>query len=162
MPWQVLVALALAAGEVHRPGALLLPICSNRIINEVVKRSGCTVGDTWCWYRSGGFCTDYLERRVAAGPRGQALRLEPIGPDEVRAGDLAVFLSRAHYALVEGVRRDQAGRLVSISVSEFNFGTCWVDEENLVTEKYGAVNRRGAVPPGEVDGGFLRARPAAR
>jgi hypothetical protein len=162
MTWQLLVALAVSASDGHGLDAGALPVCSNRVINQVVKRAGCTVGDTRCWYRSGGFCTDYVERKVAADRPGRALSLGKIGLEEVDKGDVAVFVSRAHYAYVEGVLRDKAGRVVAVDVSEYNFGTCWVDKEAMVTEKYKAVNRRSRVAVTEVDGGFMRPRPAVR
>lgn len=155
------VALALAAG--HAADAGNLPDCANRTINEVVKRSGCTVGDTRCWVRSGGFCTDWVARSVApAAGRGAAARLEPISPEQVRRGDVAVFAARAHAAVVERVVNDGAGRPVAVDVSEYNFGGCWVDRGAMVTEKYGVVTRRRAVPLRDVDGGFMRAPTAAR
>ena len=162
MPWATLVALALSSGNGHDLDAGKLPVCSNRVINEVVKRSGCTVGDANCWNRSGGFCTHYVEQRLAATRPGRTLELGSLPPEEVARGDVAVFASRAHYAYVEGVTRDQAGRPVAVDLSEFNFGTCWVDKDSLVTEKYKAVGRRSGVPLAAVDGGFLRVRPAAR
>lgn len=162
MTWQLLVALAVSASDGHGLDAGVLPVCSNRVINQVVERAGCTVGDTRCWYRSGGFCTDYVERKVATDRPGKALSLGKIGLEEVEKGDVAVFVSRAHYAYVEGVIKDKAGRPVAVDVSEYNFGTCWVDKEAMVTEKYKAVNRRSRVAVAEVDGGFMRPRPAVR
>lgn len=154
-----LAALAVSAASGHREDAGALPVCTNRVINAVVARAGCTVGDTRCWIRSGGFCTDYVERRLAAGRGAKPLELKPIAPEEVRKGDVAMFSSRAHYAYVERVVRDDAGAPLAVDVSEYNFGTCWVDPEAMVTEKYRMVNRRAGVPLRDVDGGFLRPRP---
>lgn len=154
-------ALAVAAGG-HGADAGSLPPCANRVINAVVKRAGCTVGDTRCWTRSGGFCTDWVEKRVAAVTRRPVkdLRLAPIAPEQVAKGDLAVFASRAHTAFVERVLKDGQGRAVAVDLSEYNFGSCWVDPAAMATEKYGVVGRRLAVPIGEVDGGFQRPVPA--
>jgi hypothetical protein len=158
--WAVLLA---SAGSGHALNAGALPVCSNRVINDVVKRAGCTVGDRRCWNRSGGFCGDYVEERIRASPSGKAMgRLENIRLEEVREGDVAVFLSRAHYAYVERVSRDGAGRPVAVDLSEYNFGTCWVDRDVMVTDRYKIVSRRAGVPLREVDGGFLRALPAVR
>jgi len=153
-PWRLALALATLAAGGHESNAGNLPVCANRVIGEVVKRAGCTLGDARCWARSGGFCNDWVEQRLG---KGRAAGAAPIAPDEVRKGDVAVFASRAHYAHVDGVVRDAAGRPVAVDLSEYNFGTCWVDAESMVTEKYKVVNRRRSVPLSDVDGGFLRA-----
>jgi hypothetical protein len=124
------------------------------VINQVVKRAGCTLGDARCWYRSGGFCNDWVERRLG---KGRAAKATPIDLAAVRKGDVAVFASRAHFAYVERVVRDAGGKPVAVDLSEYNFGACWVDAESMVTEKYKLVNRRSNVPVRDVDGGFLRA-----
>jgi hypothetical protein len=160
-PWGALLALSLGAGAGgHALDAAALPACSNRVVAEVVKRVGCTLGDYRCWSKRGGFCADWVEARVAADRRGGT----PAGiqPEEVRPGDVAVFTARAHFAYVERVVRDSKGRPVAIDVSEYNYGTCWVDSELLVTDKYKVVNRRSSVALKDVDGGFLRPGPAAR
>lgn len=162
MTWMALLALAVAASDGHEFNAGNLPVCSNRVINGVVKHAGCTVGDERCWYRSGGFCTDYVEKKIVGERPQTKLRLESIRPEEVAKGDVAVFASRAHYAYVEGVVMDRRGRPVAVDLTEFNYGTCWVDKDSMVTERYKVVNRRPGVALGDVDGGFLRARPAAR
>jgi hypothetical protein len=162
MPWRALLAMALAAGEGHDSNAGNLPVCSNAVINQVVKRVGCTLGDTKCWTRSGGFCGDHVEARIAATRPGEKLRLAGIRPEEVVKGDVAVFASRAHYAYVEAVIRDEGGRPVAVNLSEFNFGTCWVDEGLMVTEQYKQVGRRNRVALRDIDGGFLRAAAVAR
>lgn len=155
--WLVLVALATSAGEgAHAADAGVLPVCSNRVVNEVVKRAGCTLGDGRCWARSGGFCTDWVEARVAAAAGGKAMRLEAVDPEQVRKGDVAVFAGRAHYAYVERVVVGAGGNAVAVDVSEYNFGRCWVDEEAMVTDQYEVVSRRRGIPVAEVDGGFMR------
>jgi hypothetical protein len=160
--WVLVAAATLGAGPDHAANAGKLPVCANRVINEVVKRAGCTLGDARCWARGGGFCTDWVERAVTAAQPGRTLELKPVDPRELRKGDVAVFASRAHYALVEKVIRDGAGSVVAVDLSEYNFGGCWVDEALMVTEKYEVLNRRATVPLAQVDGGFLRATPAAR
>jgi hypothetical protein len=125
----------------------------------VVKRSGCTLGDVRCWYRSGGFCTDYVAQRLG---KERAARAAPIDRATVKKGDVAVFASRAHMALVEAVVRDGQGRPVAVDLAEFNFGTCWVDPESMVTDRYKLLSRRRGVPLGDVDGGFRRVGPGAR
>lgn len=157
--WPAALALAASAAGGHAWNAGNLPVCANRVINQVVKRVGCTVGDTRCWTRSGGFCTDYVEKRLGKGRAAQATR---VGPDEVEKGDVAIFASRAHVALVEGVIKDGRGRAVAVDVAELNYGTCWVDADALVTEKYGVVSRRRGVALLDVDGGFLRPPPGTR
>jgi hypothetical protein len=129
-----------------------LPFCSNRIINEVTKRVGCTVGDARCWLTKGGFCMDYIQKQQPA----KSKQWQPISADKVRRGDVAQFNSRPHYAYVESVIKDKNGKPVAINVSEYNYGTCWVDEQTMVTDKYNVVNRRSGIPLGTVDGGFLR------
>jgi hypothetical protein len=154
--------MALGSGDGHQSNAGELPVCRNRVINEVVKRAGCTVGDTRCWNRGGGFCMDYVERRTAGkGSAAPARRVEVKG-EEVRSGDVAVFRSRAHYAFVERVIKGEDGRPVAVDLSEFNFGTCWVDEDAMITDQYKLLNRRLGVPLRDVDGGFLRADPGGR
>jgi hypothetical protein len=145
----------------HEANAGSLPVCQNRVIASVVKRAGCTIGDTRCWSRAGGFCTDYVEKRLAASGAGAPAKLAAIAPEEVRQGDVAAFASRAHYAFVERVVRDSAGTAVSVDVAEFNFGSCWVDEGAMVTERFAVVGRR-RVALRDVDGGFLRARTVPR
>ncbi len=153
-----LVAL-LAAGA---PPAAGLPACSNRTIREVVKRTGCTLGDRRCWVSAGGYCTDHVQRRIRALEPARTVELVSVGPSDVRKGDVALFLARSHYAYVERVVTGRDGRPVSVDLSELNFGTCWVDVELMVTDQYSVVNRRPRVPLRDVDGGFLRPRPVAR
>lgn len=158
--WLAFVFTALPDGVDH-PGVARLPICSNRTINEVVKRAGCTLGDARCWRNAGGHCMDHVDARMRARGIPDDAPLESIQPGDVAPGDVAVFAARAHYAHVDRVIRDPAGRAVAVDVSEFNFGTCWIDRSVLVTDRYGVVSRRAGVPLGSVDGGFLRARSAA-
>jgi hypothetical protein len=157
--WPLALAIAAVAANGHARNAGDLPVCANRVINQVVKRVGCTVGDRGCWLRLGGFCTDYVEKRLGTE---RAAKATPIAPGEVRKGDVAVFASRAHMALVESVARDASGRPVAVDVAELNYGTCWVDGDALVTEKYGLVTRRRGVALRDVDGGFLRPPLVAR
>ena len=132
-----------------------LPVCSNRIINEVTKRVGCTIGDSKCWLTKGGMCTDYIQKM--AGQPGKELRLnKKIRPEDVKKGDVAFFISRIHYAYVEGVVKDRNGKPVAVNVSEYNYGDCWVDQATMVTEKYKKINKRFGIPLSDVDGGFLR------
>lgn len=112
--------------------------------------------------RSRGFCTDHVEERARPKRSAKPGQMTRIRPEEVAKGDVAEFASRAHYAYVEGVVRGEDGRPVAVNLSEANYGTCWVDAESMVTEKYGVVSRRTRVALGEVDGGFLRPRPVAR
>jgi hypothetical protein len=83
-------------------------------------------------------------------------QLQPITPENVRKGDVAQFLSRAHYSLVESVNKDKSGKPVAVNVSEYNYGSCWVDQDLMVTDKYKIVNKRVGIPLQSVDGGFLR------
>lgn len=149
----ILLAVLLVVG----PGmsyAFDLPVCSNRIINEVTKRAGCTLGDSRCWLSKGGFCTDYVQKMAQPG---KAFTLNTrVRPEDVRKGDIALFVFRTHYAYVEGVVRDGNGTPVAVDVSEYNYGSCWVDQDTMVTDMYLKVNRRHAIPLGEVDGGFWR------
>jgi hypothetical protein len=135
---------------------LLLPICSNRTINEVTKRIGCTVGDSKCWLSKGGFCTDYVQKKTNPGRSGKGYTWMPVQPGDVKKGDIAVFNSLPHYAFVESVVRDKQGKPVAVDVSEYNFGTCLVDEQIMVTDKYKKVNMRSGIPLNVVDGGFIR------
>jgi hypothetical protein len=152
--------LAAAAGG-HAMDAWGIPWCGNDVVGEVARRVGCTLEDAACWERRGGFCTGHVEARVLAGRPSGAVTLQPVDPSEVAPGDVAVFAARAHYAYVEAVTRDAAGRTVAVTVSETNFGTCWVAKDLMVTDRYGVVGRRVGVPVSAVDGGFLRAKPAA-
>jgi hypothetical protein len=161
IPWPTLLALSLAQGGSHVLTTGDLPVCSNRVINEVVKRVGCTLGDWNCWKKSGGFCADHVEGRLGAVKPGRAMKLESVRPEEVAKGDVAVFASRSHYAYVERVIKDAKGRAVAVDLSEFNFGSCWVDRDLLITDRFKVLGRRTGVALPEVDGGFLRPRPAA-
>jgi hypothetical protein len=153
----VILAALLGNSDSHT-NAGTLPVCSNRVINEVVKRTGCTLGDARCWLRSGGFCTDYVEKKVAGGRPQANAQMVQVKPEEIRRGDVAVFASRAHYAFIEKVVVDKAGQPIALELSEFNYGDCWVDQESMVTDKYKVVNRRAGVPVATADGGFLRAK----
>lgn len=133
-----------------------LSVCSNRVINEVTTRVGCTVGDSKCWFSKGGFCTDYVEKKARRGQSGKAIELKNISSEDVKKGDVAQFVSRAHYAYVESVVRGKDGKLVAVNLSEYNYGTCLVDEQSMVTEKYKIVNKRTGVPVKDIDGGFMR------
>jgi hypothetical protein len=137
-----------------------LPVCSNRIINQVTARTGCTVGDAKCWLTKGGFCTDYVNKKTMRSRNGSASQLVPVSRDQVKSGFVAQFLSRAHYAYVENVVRDRNGKPVAVNLSEYNYGTCWVDEESMVTDKYMVVNKRSGIAIDSVDGGFLKPRHA--
>lgn len=133
-----------------------LPDCGGDAINEVTKRIGCTVGDAACWLSKGGYCTDYIEIKTPRPQSGKPPRWEKISAGSVEKGDVAVFLSLSHYAYVESVTRDGGGRPISLDLSEYNYGGCWVDRSNMVTDKYKTVNKRYGVDPNIVDGGFLR------
>ena len=134
-----------------------LPVCSNRVINEVTKRVGCTIGDSRCWLTKGGMCTDYIQKRV--GQPGKTVQLNKhIRPEDVRKGDVAQFNARIHYAYVESVVKDRKGKPVAVNVSEYNYGTCWVDQSTLVTDTYKKVTKRSNIPLSSVDGGFWRLR----
>ncbi len=133
-----------------------LPFCSNRVINEVTARTGCTVGDTGCWLSSGGFCTDYVEKMTRRGKTGPSPRLRAIPASNVRKGDVAQFNSRVHMAYVERVARDGNGKPVAVDLTEYNYGKCLVDEQALVTDTYKVRTTRTGVPIKDVDGGFLR------
>jgi len=148
------VVFALAAGQMSYADEL--PVCSNRVINEVTKRIGCTLGDQKCWLTHGGFCTDYVQKMTMNKKTGTTSQWNPIQAEDVKRGDIAQFNSRAHYAYVESVVKDKNGKPVAINVSEYNYGTCWVDEELLLTEKYKIVSKRFNIPLNKVDGGFLR------
>jgi hypothetical protein len=159
-PARALVCLALTAALPAL--AEELPPCTNAVIQKVVRRVGCTLGDERCWVRAGGFCTDYVQQRILAGSRGQPAELVEVAPADVRAGDVAVFVELPHYAFVERVGRDAEGRPVAVDLSEYNFGTCWVDDELMLTDRFKLLNRRAGVPVHAVDGGFRRARPVVR
>ena len=130
-----------------------LPVCSNRVINEVSKRVGCAIGDSKCWLSKGGMCTDYIQNMTNTVHLNKQIR-----PGEVRKGDVAQFISRAHYAYVERVIKDRHGKPVAVNVSEYNYGTCWVDQSMMVTDQYKKVNKRSDIPLSSVDGGFWRPR----
>ncbi len=86
-----------------------------------------------------------------------AIRLnQRVRPEDVRKGDVAQFNSRVHYAYVESVVKDKNGKPVAVNISEYNYGTCWVDRETIVTDQYRKVNRRFGIPLSDVDGGFWR------
>lgn len=150
--------VVLAGTSVRSAWAEVLPFCSNRTIQEVTGRVGCTVGDARCWLRKGGFCTDYvhIKLNLKRDEAGGEVSWTPVLPADVGPGDIAVFIARTHYAYVEKINRDKQGRPVTVDVSEYNFGTCLVDEQIMVTDQYKLVNRRKGVPINSVDGGFIR------
>ena len=139
--------------------AFELPVCSNRIINEVTRRVGCTIGDSNCWLSKGGFCTDYIQKMTWPGQPGKEVQLnKKIRPEEVKKGDVALFSSIPHYSYVESVVKDKSEKPVAVNVSEYNYGDCWVYEDMMVTDKYKKVNKRPGIPLSSVDGGFWRPR----
>jgi hypothetical protein len=154
--------LAATAAAGHEGEARAIPVCTNPAIVKVVRRAGCTLGDGRCWARNAGFCTDWIEQRLSKDGIASPPRMEQIPAQEVRAGDVAVFVSRSHYAYVEAVVKDESGKPVALELSEYNYGRCWVDRDFLVTDQYKVAGRRSGVPLREVDGGFLRARRGAR
>lgn len=155
----LLLAAALTAGLGGRhDNAGILPACSNRTMDAVARRAGCALGATRCWATRGGFCGDHVQRKLARDGAATPLQLAGVPAEAVRAGDVAIFAARAHMAYVERVVRDRSGRPISVDVSEYNFGTCWIDEGLMVTDRYGVESRRRAVPIAQVDGGFMRAR----
>lgn len=158
----LLLSLAVTEAGGHQANAGVLPHCANRAIHEVARRAGCALGDDRCWLRGGGFCTDYVERRVLALTGAARVELASVPVEELAPGDVAVFAGRAHYAMVERVLRGPDGRPMAMDLAEFNFGSCWVDEALMVTDAYGVLGRRRGVPVGLADGGFLRARPLPR
>jgi hypothetical protein len=159
----ILLALAaLVVGGPTQSSWAGLPVCGNRTILEAVKRTGCALGDRRCWLRAGGYCTDHVERRIRSAERAKMVEVASVAPADVRKGDVAFFLARAHYAYVERVVTDGKGTPVAVDLSEFNFGSCWVDEELGVTDRYKIPGRRARVPLRDVDGGFLRPRPVSR
>lgn len=133
-----------------------LPVCNNKTIYEVTQRVGCTLGDPKCWLKKGGFCTDYVQKKVFPDLSSQKFKWVRVQPGDVRKGDVAVFNSRSHYAYVESVVKNAQGKPVAVDVSEYNYGNCWVDQQILVTEKYNKVNTRSGIPLNAVDGGFIR------
>lgn len=153
-PVSALLALFMFAGSQRCYADL--PVCSNRVINEVTSRVGCTVGDPRCWLSKGGFCYDYVEKKLFPNQSGKAIKLKNIKPGDVKKGDVAFFVSHAHYAFVESVVKDKRGKPVAVNVSEYNYGSCWVDQASLVTDKYKKVNKRIGLSLSKVDGGFLR------
>lgn len=157
-PFPAMLAVVLVCSCFRSAWAEALPFCSNRTIQEVTGRVGCTVGDTRCWLRKGGFCTDYVHDKLnlKRDEAGREVSWTPVLPADVRPGDIAVFIGRTHYAYVEKIIRDKQGRPVAVDVSEYNFGTCLVDEPAMVTDQYKLVNRRKGVPINSVDGGFIR------
>jgi hypothetical protein len=145
--------------SVHHCYAADLPVCSNRVINEVMKRSGCTVGDSKCWLTKGGFCMDYVEKRAKAIKGPKPVNLQPVDTGGVKKGDVAQFFTpRPHLAYVERVVKDKQGRPLAIDVSEYNFGSCWVDQGTQVTDTYKKMTKRSGIPANSVDGGFLRSQ----
>lgn len=153
---KMILSLVFLFTSVHLCYAAELPVCSNRVINAVTARVGCTVGDSKCWFSKGGFCTDYIEKKAWNGQTGKAINLIKINSSDVKKGDVAQFNFRAHYAYVESVIRGKGGQPVAVNLSEYNYGTCWIDESSMVTDKYMKMNKRLGLPLSKVDGGFLR------
>lgn len=154
---RVLVLLAVFMFAGSQVSYAELPVCSNRVINEVTKRIGCTVGDSKCWLSKGGFCTDYILKMIRRGQPGKEIRLnKKVRSEDVKKGDVALFISRIHYAYVESVVKDKKGKPIAVNVSEYNYGACWVDQPSMVTDQYKKVNKRYGISLSDVDGGFLR------
>ncbi len=150
----VLLAVTLVAGP--QVCCAEIPVCSNKIVSAVMKRTGCAVGDIRCWLSKGGFCTDYVQKMTGHGKPGDASQWDKVKPENVKKGDVALFVSRMHFAYVESVVNDGNGKPAAVNVSEYNYGDCWVDQPNFVTDKYKIVNKRYGVALKKVDGGFWR------
>lgn len=122
------------------------------------------------WVSRRGYCVDYVKSRVPSFPvptsDADITRLDNKNVGDVAKGDVAIFdLGRYwHVAYVENVHRDHVGTVMSIDVSEKNYGDplTRLDFTNLwdsshvsawkravwcgVTTKFGQTSVRSNVP----------------
>ena len=129
--------------------------------------AGCNCDD---WLKKGGYCVDYVKRRIPAFPipnnATEIAVLKNKEIPEVTEGDVAIFDlgNYWHVSYVEKVHMDQQGNATAINVSEMNFGgqmsfleynNKWSSHNESewkralccgVTNKYGQTSLRKNIP----------------
>jgi len=98
-------------------------------------------------YYGKGYCTDYIKKKVGTKQGGDAKDWScNVDKTDVKGGDVAIFKSKNHVALVEEVTRDKKGKPKNIRISEWNWGKInKKDKEKkycIVTESFGISNER--------------------
>ena len=95
------------------------------------------------WIEQKGYSTDYIEQKLGKRQPGLAGSWRGnVTLAEVAPGDVALIRfstpGALHAALVERVRRNDAGQPVALQVSEWNWGKI-VEPRCLVTENFGRL-----------------------
>ncbi|HZS46011.1 MAG TPA: CHAP domain-containing protein [Blastocatellia bacterium] len=95
----------------------------------------------------GGYCTDYIKFRTGKKQSGDAhLWVGNVNVKDARAGDVAIFPYAAdgfgHVAYIERANKDSRGNPVSFYISEWNYGSQWVDRACAVTNLFHKPNYR--------------------
>jgi surface antigen len=105
-------------------------------------------GDPCAKYYGHGYCTDYIQQRVGRKPPGDAGTWPGnVALSQIHHGDVAIFSLplAGHVAYVEEVARDKAGHVISVRVSEKNWGRVKADNESrqcVITENFNTVTSR--------------------
>ena len=100
--------------------------------------------DCQSWIDRKGYSTEYIEQKTGKRQPGLAGSWRGNVPvKEVQPGDVALQRLHApgamHAALVEEVRRDGAGAIAAVRVSEWNWGKV-TDARCLITENFGQLS----------------------
>ena len=99
-------------------------------------------------YLGRGYCTDYIFDQTGQRQSGDAKNWAgDHNLSLLKKGDVAIFDfgTYGHVALVETVNRDSAGTPVSVDLSEWNYGSTYVNEACAVTNAFGVRGTRNGI-----------------
>lgn len=124
----------------HLIGSLII-ILHLAVVILFSTSTECLSSDPCSIYYGNGYCTDYVGHRLGEGYRqgGNAGTWSGnIDSSDVRYNDVAIFNSPGvgHVAVVDSVNGE------SVTISEWNWGAGWIDENCSVTTKFGILNTR--------------------
>ena len=98
-----------------------------------------------------GYSVDYIQKKTGKRQRGMADEWKGnVAVEGVAAGDVVLThlpekIKVLHASYVEDVKRDTAGKLVEVMVTDWNFGR-YTDERCFVTEKFGTTTPPRPIP----------------
>lgn len=98
--------------------------------------------DVCAKYYGKGYCVDYIKLKAGKKQSGNAENwYSNISKSKVKAGDVAIF-SYGHVAYVDSVNKDKKKNVVSVNISEWNYGSKYTDKYCRVTNMYGKKGKR--------------------
>lgn len=112
--------------------------------NPVHAQSASFIRDCQKWIDKKGYSTDYIEQKTGKRQSGLAsswrgnVRVQGVQPGDVVLVRLRVP-GAMHAAFVEEVRRNAAGAVSTIRLSEWNWGRM-INQRCLVTETFGQLS----------------------